>query len=168
MHVKDSWSQLLLEIVSAMLVPAIPGSRQLRFRVEQTVPCQICGFFTQAMEDYVMSRRCTGGYSEFCSLVSRLYDRESGNKKLNGYAMTWDDSSNIEYNVTHILKFPNESIYIQDRGAVVLVSVTSIAHFDCWPQPLVEWIMRRNIESSICFPHLQVVESASLTAFFSH
>ena len=31
MHVKDSWSQLLLEIVFDMLVPAILGSQQLRF-----------------------------------------------------------------------------------------------------------------------------------------
>lgn len=108
-NVKDSWSQLLLEIMSDMLVPAMLDSQQLRFRVDQTVPCQIWNSI-QAMGDYVMSRRCNGGHPEFCSLVSRLYDRESGNKKLNGYAMTWDDSSNIGYNVTHILKFQNESI----------------------------------------------------------
>ena len=88
MHVMDSSSQLLLEIMSDIPDPAILGSQQLRFRVEQTVPCQIWNS-VQAMGDYFMSRRCNGGNSEFCSLVSRLYDRESGTKKLNGYAMTW-------------------------------------------------------------------------------
>ena len=98
MHVKGSSSQLLLEIMSDIPDPAILVSQQLRFRVEQTVPYQIWNS-AHAMGGYVMSRRCNGGHSTFCSLVSRLCDRESGNKKLNGSAMT-----NIEYNLTHILK----------------------------------------------------------------
>ena len=166
MHLKDSWSQLLREIMSDILVPAILGSRQLRFRVEQTVPCRNWNS-AEAMGDYVMSRRCNGGHSKFCSLVSRLYDRESGTKKLNGYAMTWDVSSNIECNVDHILKFQFESIYSRPGS---LDSCISDQHrtLDCWPQPLEQSTMKRNIESSIRFLHLQVVESAGLTAFSPH
>ena len=153
-------------IMSDILAPAILSSQQLRFRVEQTVPCRNWNS-AEAMGDYVMSRRCNGGLSKFCSLVSRLYDRESGTKKLNGYAMTWDVSSNIEYNVVHILKFQFESIYSRPGSRDSCIS-DQHRTFDCWPQPLEQRIMKRNIESSIRFPHLQVVEGAGLTAFFPH
>ena len=114
-----------------------------------------------------MSRRCNGGHSKFCSLVSRLYDKESGTKKLNGYAMTWDVSSHIAHKVVHILKLQFESIYSRPGSRDSCIS-DQHRTLDCWPQPLEEWIMKRNIESSICFSHLQVVGSAGLTTFFSH
>ena len=150
--------------MSDILILAILGSQQLRSRVEQTVPCRNWNS-AQAMGDYVMSRRCNGGHSKFCSLVSRFYDRESSTKKLNRYATTWDVSSNIEYNVNHILKFQFESIYSRPGSRDSCIS-DHHRTLDCWPQPLEQWIMKRNIESSICFPHLQVVESAGLRAFF--
>lgn len=103
----------------------------------------------QAMGDYVMSRRRNGRHSKFCSLVSRLDDRESGTKKLNAYAMTWDVLSNIEHNVVNILKFQFESISSGPGSPYSLSSVASIEHLTAGHN---HWIMKRNIESSILFP----------------
>ena len=162
MHVKDSWGQLLLKIMSDMLVPAILGSQQLRFRVErdeQTVPCRNWNS-AQAMGNYVMSRMCKGGHSKFCSLVSRLYDRGSGNKELNGSAMTHRIQS---YSYTELPS--REHIYSRPGSRDCCISDGN-GTLDCWSHSLQEWIMKRKTEGSICFSHFQVVESAGLTVFF--
>ena len=122
-----------------------------------------------------MSRRRNYGHAKLCSLVSRLCDRESGTKKLNEYAMIWDISSNIEYNVVHILKFYFEGICSRPGSHYSCIS-DQHRTFDRWPQALGQWLMetknekkerkQTNIESSIFAPYLQVVERAGLTAFF--
>ena len=122
-----------------------------------------------------MSRRRNYGHAKLCSLVSRLCDRESGTKKLNEYAMTWDISSNIEYNVVHILKFYFEGLCSRPGSHCSCIS-DQHRTFDRWPQALGQWIMetknekkerkQTNIESSIFAPYLQVVERAGLTAYF--
>ena len=113
-------------LISSSQRSKLPSNRDFGSSRQFIVGIEI--LLEQAMGDYVMSRRRNGRHSKFCSLVSRLYDRESGTKKLNAYAMTWDVLSNFEHNVVNILKFQLESISSGPGSPYSLSSVASIEH----------------------------------------